>query len=503
MKETPLTDWLLARSHWSTPVRSGVPLNRQLFDDIRDAILAGQLSPGTRLPPTRELAQDLGIARNTVLYAYDRLTDEGYTQTHGGSGTYVGNTAPDPALLASMAGVDQQPPYPGDESRLSQRARELLAHVGVSDVQAGAFVPGIPDVSQFPRGVWQRLITKAWKFASQEQLGYGSRHGFPPLKRALTEYLALARGVDCSPEQIIVTQGSHQAIDLCARMLADHGDRIWVEDPCYWGARSIFRSAGLQMDSLPVDEQGIQPPVSPGEPPRLIFVTPSHQYPSGAVMSLARRRLLTELAHRHGAWIIEDDYDSEFRYQGAPLPSLQGLDPHHNTIYVGSFSKVLYPGLRLGFLIVPPGLADAFSVAQSELHRGGQLLIQAALAEFIADGHYAAHVRKMRKIYGERQALLTSELQHQLGEEIDIVGTDTGLHLTVKLRHAHDQLVSRCALAHGIVARPFSSYFASQQNSQNGLVLGYGGVSNEEIASSVAKLAHAIQLVREPGRDIS
>ncbi|QBY55651.1 PLP-dependent aminotransferase family protein [Cupriavidus oxalaticus] len=494
----PLTDWLLARSHWSTPVRSGVPLNRQLFDDIRDAILAGHLTGGTRLPPTRELARDLGIARNTVLYAYERLTDEGYTQTHGGSGTYVGYTAPDPALVASMVNVGQlgHPMLANDQARLSQRARELLANVGASDLQAGAFVPGIPDVGQFPRSVWQRLITKVWKTANAEQLGYGSRHGHPPLKRALAEYLTLARGVDCSPEQIIVTQGSHQAIDLCARLLADPGDQVWVEDPCYWGARSIFRAAGLKMDSLPVDQHGIQLPTSAGEPPRLIFVTPSHQYPSGVVMSLPRRRLLTELAQRHRAWIIEDDYDSEFRYQGVPLPSLQGLDPHHNTIYVGSFSKVLYPGLRLAFLIVPPELVDAFSVAQSELHRGGQLSVQAALAEFIADGHYAAHVRKMRKIYGERQVLLTKELQQQLGEEIDIVGTDTGLHLTVKLRQANDHLVSRCALAHGIVARPLSSYFACQQNTQNGLVLGYGGVSNEEIAPSVGKLAHAIQLVR-------
>ena len=499
MRETPLTDWLLARSHWSQPERSGAPLNRQLFDDIREAILAGQLSPGTRLPPTRELARELSIARNTVLYAYERLTDEGYTHTHGGSGTYVGDTAPDPALLARMVDPSQasDPALPGNASRLSQRARELLASVGASDLQVGAFVPGIPDVSQFPRGVWQRLITKVWKTASQEQLGYGSRHGYPPLKRALTEYLSLARGVDCSPEQIIVTQGSHQAIDLCARLLADPGELVWVEDPCYWGARSVFRSAGLQMEAIPVDEHGIQPPIAPETAPRLMFVTPSHQYPSGVVMSLARRRLLTELAHRHNAWIIEDDYDSEFRYQGAPLPSLQGLDPHRNTIYVGSFSKVLYPGLRLAFLIVPPELVDAFSVAQSELHRGGQLSVQAALAEFISDGHYAAHVRRMRKIYGERQALLIDELQRQLGDEVAIVGTDTGLHLSVILRHANDQLVSRCALAQGIVARPLSSYFATPERSQNGLVLGYGGVRDDEIRPAVARLALAIDVLKD------
>ncbi|MGO4815538.1 PLP-dependent aminotransferase family protein [Cupriavidus sp. 2MCAB6] len=468
-----------------------------MFDDIRGAILAGQLSAGTRLPPTREVAKGLNIARNTVLYAYERLTDEGYTLTHGGSGTYVGDAPPDPVLRDCGSGVSQAEEVAAvrEASRLSARGRELLDGAGASDRQVGSFVLGIPDVRQFPRAIWQRIITQVWKTASQEQLGYGTRHGCPPLKRALAEYLALARGVDCLPEQIVVTQGSHQAIDLCARLLGDPGDVVWVEDPGYWGARSVFRAAGLKVEAVPVDAQGMQPPVAPETGPRLIFVTPSHQYPSGVVMSLARRRLLTELAHRHSAWIIEDDYDSEFRYHGAPLPSLQGLDPHRNTVYIGSFSKVLYPGLRLGFLILPPALVDAFAVAHSELYRGGQLQIQNALANFISDGHYAAHIRRMRKIYGERQVLLTQELQRQLGGEIDIVGTDTGLHLTVLLRRASDHQVSRAALAHGIVARSLSSYFANPLRAQNGLVLGYGGVSEEEIAPAVARLACAIESV--------
>lgn len=476
---------------------SAAPLNKQLFNDIRAAILAGNVCPGTRLPPTRELAQELGIARNTVLYAYDRLTDEGYTQTLGGSGTYVCDTAPDPALLDRMIDSSHAAGTTASrgDSRLSARASELLSNAGASDLQVGAFVPGIPDVSQFPRSVWQRLITRIWKTAGQGQLGYGSRHGHPPLKRALSEYLTLARGVNCLPEQIVVTQGTHQAIDLCARLLADPGDLVWLEDPCYWGARSVFRAAGLELEGIPVDEQGIDLPVSSAVSPKLIFVTPSHQYPSGVVMSLARRRLLTEAARAHNAWIIEDDYDSEFRYQGPPLPCLQGLDPHHNTIYIGSFSKVLYPGLRLGFLIVPPELVDAFAVAQSEVYRGGQLTVQAALAEFIADGHYTAHVRRMRKIYSARKALLTHELQRQLGDQVNIVGTDTGLHLTVLLPHADDRSVSQAALVHGVVARNLSSYFATAACSQNGLVLGYGGVADEEIAGAVRKLTYAIESV--------
>nr|WP_063791592.1 PLP-dependent aminotransferase family protein [Burkholderia ambifaria] len=502
MRESPLIEWLLTLAHWSRRTPCGTPLNRRLFDDLREAILSGRIGPGARLPASRDLARELHVARNTVIYAYDRLTAEGYARASGGSGTYVSDTAPDASLIDRMAGTSRTTNdwIARQGSRLAARAMDLLVNAGASDYQVGAFVPGIPDIGEFPRVVWQRLIAKVWRTAGQGQLGYGSRHGYPPLKRALAEYLTLARGVACSPEQIIVTQGSHQAIDLCARLLADPGELVWIEDPCYWGARSVFRGAGLDLEAIPVDAQGIQLPSAFGRSPRLIFVTPSHQYPSGVVMSLARRRLLTEMARAQGAWIIEDDYDSEFRYYGAPLPSLQGLDPHRNTIYIGSFSKVLYPGLRLAFLIVPPDLVDAFAVAQSEVYRGGQLTIQAALAEFIDNGHYSAHVRRMRKIYAARNTLLTTSLRRHLGDRIDVAGTDTGLHLTVALHGANDHLVSQGALAQGIVARPLSSYFAVPSNARNGLVLGYGGVSDDAIEGAVQKLAIAIDAAETKGR---
>lgn len=502
MKESPLIEWLLTATHWTCRDPSGMPLNRRLFDDLREAILSGRIGPGARLPASRDLACELRVARNTVIYAYERLTAEGYTRASGRSGTYVNDVAPDSLSTDRVACTSRSKSdwNAGKGSRLAVRARDLLVNAGASDYQVGAFVPGIPDIGEFPRVVWQRLIGKVWRTAGQGQLGYGSRHGYPPLKRALAEYLTLARGVVCSPEQIIVTQGSHQAIDLCARLLADPGDLAWIEDPCYWGARSVFRGAGLDLEAMPVDAQGIQLPAVPSRSPKLIFVTPSHQYPSGVVMSLERRRSLMEIARAQGAWIIEDDYDSEFRYQGAPLPSLQGLDPHQNTIYIGSFSKVLYPGLRLAFLIVPPDLVDAFAVAQSEVYRGGQLTVQAALAEFIADGHYSAHVRRMRKIYAERSALLTTSLRRHLGDRVEVAGAETGLHLAATLHRASDCLVSKEALARGIVARPLSSYFAVPRNAQNGLVLGYGGVSNDLIEGAVQKLAIAFDAAETNGR---
>ncbi|MFA6312901.1 MAG: PLP-dependent aminotransferase family protein [Sterolibacterium sp.] len=499
MKDSTVLEWLLTHELFSTKARPSSsarlakrPINQTLFELLRSAILAGNLRAGLKLPSSRELMQQLGISRNTVLYVFNRLVDEGYATTEVGRGTFISDTVPDPSVLSKVPDLTQ---HSGDQGKTSQRssisrrAELLMSRPGASEIQVGAFVPGIPDVSHFPYKVWNRLLAKQWKSETSERLGYGSSRGYLPLKRALAEYLRLARGVRCDDSQILITHGSHQALDLCARLLADVGDQAWIEDPCYWGARSVFLGAGLGLRAIPVDEDGICPPTDGLTAPKLIFVTPSHQYPSGAVMSLTRRRLLLEIARRNGAWIIEDDYDSEFRYHGLPLPSLQGLDEHQRTIYVGSFSKVMYPGIRLGFLVVPPSLVGVFATLHSELYRGGSLTLQAALAEFIFDGNYAAHVRRMRKVYGERQALLTGELKRQLGQEASVMGTEAGLHLTLTLRNARDVAVSEASLKRGIVARPLSAYYDKPASAPSGLVLGYGGVADEAIAESVEKLA--------------
>jgi GntR family transcriptional regulator/MocR family aminotransferase len=499
MKDSTVLDWLLTHEVFTKKARQNSggkaakrPVNQSLFEMLRGAILAGNLRPGLKLPSSRELMQQLGISRNTVLYVFNRLVDEGYATTEVGRGTFISNTVPDPSVLSKVPDLTQQR---GDQSKdhphssISQRAHLLMSRPGASEIQVGPFVPGIPDLAHFPKKAWNRLLTRQWKSETSERMGYGSSRGHLPLKRALAEYLRLARGVNCDDSQVVITHGSHQALDLCARLLADVGDEAWIEDPCYWGARSVFLGAGLKLRAIPVDQDGICPPTDGVARPKLIFVTPSHQYPSGIVMSLTRRRLLLEIARRNGAWIIEDDYDSEFRYHGAPLPSLQGLDQHQRTIYVGSFSKVMYPGIRLGFLVVPPSLTGVFATLHSELYRGGSLTLQAALAEFIFEGNYAAHVRRMRKIYGERQTLLTHELKRQLGHEASVMGTEAGLHLTLALRNARDVAVSEATLRRGIVARPLSAYFDRPATAPSGLVLGYGGVADEDIAQSVEKLA--------------
>ena len=500
MKDSTILDGLLAHEMFSQKQRSNrrpkstrAPLNQRLFDVLRSAILAGNAKPGQKLPSTRELMAELGISRNTILYVFNRLADEGYTTTEIGSGTYVSNTMPDPAMLKKIADLTKRPTRTrANKATISQRAETLLRRAGASEIQVGAFVPGIPDITSFPAKTWSKLLSKQWKDVTAERLGYGNSLGYPPLKRALAEYLRLARGVQCEDSQVLITQGTHQALDLCARLLADSGDDAWVEDPCYWGARSVFLGAGLNLHALPVDKDGMRPRTDGVTHPKLIFVTPSHQYPSGIVMSLARRRLLLEIARRNEAWIIEDDYDSEFRYQGAPLPSLQGLDKHQRTIYVGSLSKVMYPGLRLGFLVLPQQLVGLFAKMQSELYRGGALMVQAALAEFIFEGHYAAHIRRMRKVYGNRQTLLTNEIERQIGRKAYIMGTETGLHLTLGLTDLKDTAVSDAALRRGIVARPLSAYYDNPSKAPSGLVLGYGGVADDEISAAVGKLASAM-----------
>jgi GntR family transcriptional regulator/MocR family aminotransferase len=471
-----------------------LPRNQQLYRAIQQSILLGQLGAGQQLPPSRSLAEKLGIARNTVLYAYERLSAEGYVHANTGSGTYVADTLPDRAPPA------RKPPAParlGETTgpALSRRGSALIARPGASEIQSGAFVPGVPDVAHFPAKIWQRLQNKFWRLGRADLLTYATSAGYLPLKQVLAEYLHVVRAVNCRPEQVIVTAGIHQSLDLCARMLADAGDRVWLEDPCYWGARNVLQAAGLRIEPIRVDDEGLDP----GERdwrimPRLIFVTPSHQYPIGAVMSLVRRRALLEHAGQHDCWVLEDDYDSEFCYERLALPSLQGLDGRERVIYMGTFSKVMYPGLRLGYVVVPEPLVRPFSVGVSELYRGGQLIIQAALTEFIAEGHLAVHVRRMRTIYAERQAVMCTALRQELGDHIALRGGDAGMHMIVTLpKTCRDVAIGQEALKQDIIARPLSQYYYHQARGLPGLVLGYGSVRTGDVKTASERLARVVQ----------
>jgi len=342
--------------------------------------------------------------------------------------------------------------------------------------------------------VWNRLHAKYWRKPLPDLLTYAPGGGHAGLRHALAHYLRTSRSVRCTPEQIVVTTGIHQSIDLAARLLADSGDTIWTEDPCYWGVRSVLQVSGLDLKAIPVDAEGIAPtPADIASPPKLMLVTPSHQYPLGMVMSLARRRMLLEYARQHRCWIIEDDYDSEFRYGSRPLASLQGMDPAGQVIYVGSFGKTLFPGLRIGYVVVPEALADSFATASAELYREGQLLQQAVLAEFIEQGHFTSHIRRMRALYGQRRDAMLATIAGRYGNTLAIAGGDAGLHLVLKLpKEIDDRALAAAALAEDIVVRPLSGYYARRRDAESGLLIGYACVPDDEIAPAFGKLAGVI-----------
>ncbi len=493
-----LSDWLGARLERTTPE----PMYRQVLRLVQHAILTGQLAPGTKLPSSRTLAEDLDIARNTVLRVYDQLTAEGYVLSTTGSGTYVADTRPDAAAVRPRTLVRASEPGPARENRahasLSTRGRRLIGRAGVAPKQWGAFMPGVPDVTEFPARTWSRLQARLWKEANPDLLTYAPGGGYRPLRRALSDYLRVARSVKCSPDQIIITTGIHQSMDLAVRLLTDVGDRAWVEEPCYWGARSVLQSAGLELEPIPVDGEGLNPlelaQAAPHAPPRLAVVTPSHQYPLGMVMSLARRRTLLEYARQHEVWIVEDDYDSEFRYGSRPIASLQGLDDAGRVIYVGSLGKILYPGLRIGYMVAPEHLVETFRTGVAELYREGQLMHQAVLAEFILGGYLTSHVRRMRALYGERRQMLIDAITARFGDTLPVMGDEAGLHLVLGLPDTvDDRAVTAAAFEAGVIVRPLAAYYSSEEVARRGLLLGYACVPNARIGPAFDTLARVIE----------
>ena len=433
------------------------------------------------------------------MYAYQQLLAEGYVEGRSGSGTFVTDTLPatftSAGKAASIKKIDPiaAPPAP---PTLSRRGHQLVDHAGSARQQWGAFVPGVPDVTQFPHEIWNRLQTKVWRRPSPDSLTYAQGGGHQPLREALADYLKIARSVDCAPEQVVVTAGIHQSIDLCLRLLSDPGDLAWVEDPCYWGARNLLRASGLNIRPIPVDAEGICPSVEDmAHVPRFIFVTPSHQYPLGMVMGLARRRMLLEYAKQHGCWIIEDDYDSEFRYNGRPLLSLQGMDSADRVLYMGTFSKTLFPGLRLGYLVLPQTLVKPFITGVDELHRAGNVLTQATLAEFLTQGFFTSHIRRMRGVYAARLNLLQEAIRRRFERTaVSVIGSDAGLHLVLRLpAHCDDKALAAEAAQIGIGVRPLSLYYHDTAFAPRGLLLGYGCVPEAQIGPAFDALAAVIE----------
>lgn len=470
-----------------------LPLNHLLYLAVKDAIQSGKLRPDTRLPSSRELACDLALARNTVINAFSRLEAEGFVESRHGSGTYVREQTGQRRLPRRKpvvaAAVNEAIP-----SGVSARGARLLKQAVANELEVQPFTHGVPDFSPFPIAQWQKLQSKHWRLSYAAMLDYNDTGGFTPLKRAIAQHLRLFRGMTLEADQVLVTTGTQQSIDLCVTLLSDAGDTAWVEDPLYWGAAQTFRANSLRLYGVATDEEGMNVDACLQAPPaRLIYVTPSHQYPTGGVLSARRRHQLLQLAHEQQAWVLEDDYDSEFRFSAAPAsPPLHVLDEHERVFYLGTFSKSLYPGIKLAYVVVPLRWVAAFRRAHYDLHRPGQMHQQAALAEFIEMGHFHATIRAARQHYAERRGALLQALQPCLGERARISGAEQGLHLCVHLpAQVDDVLLAQRAAQLGLSVRALSRYAVARSNLR-GVVVGYGYAPLDLIAQDGRRLAQLI-----------
>lgn len=481
-------------------------LHGQLYARLREAILSGALRPGQRLSSSRSLAAQEGMARNTVLSAYARLEAEGYVKARRGSGHYVSPLLPAEAAGGRAAPMRARAPSSkgavSDVARISPEPRHRFEFVPGSLRQAIPAVPfrvNFPALDLFPLDHWLRLQTRLVKEARARGdaaclLGETEPQGEPSLRQAIAEHVSVSRGVQCQADDVVITAGAQHAVDLLLRVLTVSGDTIGLEDPCYPGALSAARAASLQISALMVDGEGASLPVARSglSMPRVLLVCPSRQFPLGVTMSLPRRLALIEWARRQSAWVIEDDYDSEYRFEGRPIPSLQGLDGGQHVIYVGTFSKVLFPSLRIGFIVAPRPLLAPLVAARAVSGRHGSALEQRVLARFIADGHLARHVRRMRAVYEERQEALLAACRLRLGQALTVQAADSGLQTLAWLDGSlDDQAIATHARALNMELAPLSRFRLHAQHPP-ALVLGFGGFSPEVIRSGVETLARLL-----------
>lgn len=475
-------------------------LQQQIYDGIRRAILERVIEPGARLPSSRALAADLRVSRTTSLLALEQLQAEGYLTTRAGSGTYVALDLPDerPRVPSDARTVR------GSHPPLSRRGEALVGAQPASRRVPGPPQPfrlGIPAVDLFPVRLWGQLYGRRLRSVSVSRLDYGEAAGAPELRRAIAEHVRAARGTRCEPEQVFVMAGAQRAMDLLCQLLLDPGDEAWMEDPGYPGARYALTAAGARIHPVPVDASGLDVGAGARQAARarLVYVTPSHQFPLGVPMSLPRRLALLEWASQAGAWVIEDDYDAEFRYGARPIPCLHGLDVDGRVIYVGSFSKTLFPALRLGFMIVPADLQEKLVRVRraSEVHP--PRLDQAVLADFMLGGHYERHLRRMRAAYRERLEALEQAAERSCGGALALRHSRSGLHAVADLVESDARGVADVAFERGVEAMPLAAYHHGRRPGANALVLGFGGVRPDSLPEGMERLAAAIEAVRRSG----
>jgi GntR family transcriptional regulator / MocR family aminotransferase len=471
------------------------PVHKQLYDAFRTAILERRLQPGQQVPSSRALAAELGLSRIPIVSACSQLAAEGYFVANSGSGTYVSTSLPEQFTSSSSAEKSQVPKPSSASRRLSRRAAILPRFDPPPWVFGfGSFTVGQLALDHFPFKVWASLLNRHSRKIRVSSLYYGDPAGSMQFRQAIADYLRTARAVNCEPEQILVVAGSQQALDLSIRVLLNARDRVWVEEPGYRLTRQVLQMAGCEIIPVPVDEHGLD--VSAGikrsRKARAAFVTPSHQFPLGMAMSASRRLQLLDWAQTNDAWIIEDDYDSEYRYEGMPIASLQGMDTAAHVIYVGTFRKILFPSLRVGYVVVPPDLVDRFAAVRQTMDVNQAHLYQAVLCDFIREGHMARHIRRTRLLYHERRNVLIDALRGQLASSLDVTGGEAGHHLVVKLlKPGSDRSFSWRAAAQKLWLWPLSPCYL-EENPTQGFILGFGSTSTKDIPLSVRRLTKVL-----------
>ena len=478
----------------------------QIYRQIRDMILDGRIPAGAPLPSTRALVRDLGVSRTTLLQAFDQLRGEGLVEGAVGSGTYAAQVP-----TRTQAGASAGAPTPTEDAApardLARRAHRLGPTAPMRRATARPFAPGTPEIAKFPFAHWSRLTARFWRSPPPEMLLGGAAAGYEPLRRAIAGHLRQVRGLACEADQVIVTTGTREAIELLVRALVDPGDAVWVEEPGYAPVRNALALADARPVPVPVTAGGIDIAAARHRCPSaaMAVVTPSRQYPLGITMTLATRLALLDWARTAGAWVVEDDYDSEFRYTGLPIPPLQSLDATGRVLYLGSFSKVLFPTLRLGYIVAPPSLADALLRTRAAFGEAPSIAAQPVLAAFMDEGHFAQHVRRMRRLYAERRRALLAAAETHWHGLLRVEPPDGGLHLIARLDgtlaarartgRIVDREISQRAWDQGIAAPPLSAY-ASEPNEvpgdAQGLLVGFGGVPEEVIDDAAQRLAEVL-----------
>lgn len=475
---------------WMLPPRDAqVPAYRWLYDALRTGILEGRLRPGTRLPGTRDLASQYGLSRGTIVTAFEQLQSEGYVEGSVGSGTYVSTVLPDELLKVERRASARPDSRRADgrRSTVSSYAKRLPPYTAFDTRRPRAFRTDLPALDLFPTALWTQLASRRLRRLTTSHLLGSEPLGWLPLRRAISDYLTASRAVKCEPEQIAIVSGVQDALDLAARLILDPGDRVCIEDPGYQSAASVFESVGAKICPVQLDEQGMKVPRS--RDARLAYVTPAHQFPLGMTMTLTRRLELLEWARSTGARIFEDDYDSEYRYSGRPIPSLQGLDAGGQVLFCGTFNKVLFPSLRVAYLVVPPDLVPHFNAAISITRRHAPLLDQAVLCDFITEGHFGRHVRRMRQVYAERLSVLMESARERLNGLLEISDVEAGLQTVGWLREGIDaEWAARAAAERNVEVTPLSRY-GRRPMARAGLKLGFAAVDAAEIRRGVRELA--------------